>query len=154
MSKVKWLLVAAAAAALVIQVIPVDRTNPSSAPSDSFLANHSVSVDVQATLRRACFDCHSNETRWPFYSHVAPVAWLVADDVHRGRRNVNFSEWGRYDEAKKADLLREAKEMVQEREMPLGMYVLLHPSAKLSPGDVERLVRVFEEQRRAALAPR
>jgi hypothetical protein len=76
---------------------------------------------------RACFDCHSNQTRWPWYSQVAPMSWLVQRDVDVGRRVVNFSEWNRpYDEAD------ESAETVREGDMPLGIYLPLHPSARLS----------------------
>ena len=151
MSKVKWLLAIVAVLLAAMQFVPVDRTNPSSPASDSFLANRSLPGEVPVTLKRACFDCHSNETRWPLYSRIAPVSWIIVNDVNRGRGEVNFSEWARYDEAKKQHLLEEAQEVVREGEMPLGAYVLLHPSARLSPGDVERLAQAFEEQRRASL---
>ena len=150
-TKVKWLLVVVAVVLVAIQFIPVDRTNPISRASDSFVANRSLPGGVEGTLKRACYDCHSNETRWPAYSRVAPVSWLVVDDVNRGRRELNFSEWARYDEAKKAHLLEEAQEVIREGEMPLRVYVLLHRSARLSPDDVERLAGAFEEQRRADL---
>ena len=74
-----------------IQFIPVERSNP---PARSAVAAPS---EVQALLRRACFDCHSNETVWPWYSHIAPVSLLIAGDVRRGRKEVNFSAWEKYD---------------------------------------------------------
>jgi hypothetical protein len=83
---------------------------------------------------RACFDCHSNETRWPWYSHVAPMSWLVQRDVDVDRRAVNFSEWNRpYDEAD------ESPEAVLEGDMPLVFYLPLHPSARLSPDEKHTL---------------
>lgn len=85
---------------------------------------------------RACFDCHSNETRWPWYSHVAPVSWLVQRDVDEGREELNFSEWNRAYEA-----AHEAAETVREREMPLLPYVVLHPAARLSSAEQDVLAR-------------
>ena len=83
--------------------------------------------ETRALAVRACFDCHSNETRWPWYSHVAPASWLVQRDVNQGRQALNFSEWQRtYKEA------GESAETVSEGEMPLQTYVLMHPSARLS----------------------
>ena len=83
--------------------------------------------ETRALAVRACFDCHSNETRWPWYSHVAPASWLVQRDVDEGREALNFSEWQRtYKEA------GESSETVNEGEMPLQTYVLMHPSARLS----------------------
>lgn len=91
---------------------------------------------TRALAVRACFDCHSNETRWPWYSRVAPMSWLVRSHVDEGREELNFSEWNRsYEEAS------EASEALSEGEMPLASYVLLHSSARLSPDDKRALVR-------------
>ena len=84
---------------------------------------------------RACADCHSNETKWPLYSRVAPVSWLVYKDVQEGREHLNISEWNR--PQKDAD---EASEKVQEGEMPLPIYLPLHPEARLSPTEKAELV--------------
>ena len=83
--------------------------------------------ETRALAVRACFDCHSNETRWPWYTHVAPASWLVQRDVDEGREALNFSEWQRtYKEA------GESAQTVDEGEMPLQTYVLIHPEARLS----------------------
>jgi hypothetical protein len=83
---------------------------------------------------RACFDCHSNETRWPWYSQVAPPSWFVQRDVEVGRRVLDFSEWDRtYEEA------GESARTVLEGEMPPATYLLLHPSARLSPEEKQSL---------------
>jgi Haem-binding domain len=85
---------------------------------------------------RACFDCHSNETRWPWYSSVAPMSWLVQRDVDEGREALNFSEWQRtYKEA------GESADEVNEGEMPLQTYVLLHPEARLSLAERKALAQ-------------
>lgn len=90
---------------------------------------------TRALAMRACFDCHSNETHWPWYSHVAPMSWLVQWDVEEGRRLVNFSEWQRpYEEA------GESAETVVSGEMPPRAYVWLHPSARLSAEEKRMLV--------------
>ena len=84
---------------------------------------------------RACADCHSNVTKWPLYSRVAPVSWLVYKDVQEGREHLNISEWNR--PQKDAN---EASEKVQEGEMPLPIYLPLHPEARLSPTEKAELV--------------
>lgn len=90
--------------------------------------------ETRALAQRACFDCHSNQTRWPWYSHIAPVSWLVQADVDEGRRVLNFSEWTRgYEEA------QESGETVRSREMPPRSYLLLHPAAKLSESERRQL---------------
>jgi hypothetical protein len=86
----RWVLLAIVLLLVVIQFVPVDRSNP---PVTSEVP---ASPEARAVLRRACYDCHSNETVWPWYSKVAPVSWLVARDVHKGREELNFSTWDRY----------------------------------------------------------
>ena len=89
---------------------------------------------TRALAERACFDCHSNQTGWPWYSNVAPVSWLVQADVDEGRRVLNFSEWTRgYEEA------QESGETVRTREMPPPIYLLLHPEARLSDAQRQQL---------------
>lgn len=84
---------------------------------------------------RACFDCHSNETKWPWYSNIAPISWLVQDHVDEGREYLNFSEWNKtYEEA------GEAGETVEEGEMPIPNYLWLHPEAKLSVKEKAALI--------------
>ena len=83
---------------------------------------------------RACFDCHSNETVWPWYSHVAPVSWLNHRDVGKGRRKVNFSEWDR--PQKEA---RESAKTVRRGKMPPWFYSVIHPDARLTPAEAEAL---------------
>jgi hypothetical protein len=91
---------------------------------------------TRALAKRACFDCHSNETEWPWYSNIAPVSWLVQNDVQEARGKLNFSEWN--EPQKHAD---EADEEVQEGKMPLWFYVPLHPQAQLSVSEKSALIR-------------
>lgn len=91
---------------------------------------------ARALAVRACYDCHSNESRWPWYSNVAPVSWLVQSDVAEGRQAMNFSEWNR--PQKEAS---EAAEATANQEMPPAIYVPLHAESRLSPAERERLVR-------------
>ncbi len=119
-----------------MQLIPVDRDNPKSDPSLEIQAP----AEVKAIFVRSCYDCHSNQTRWPWYSAIAPAKWFIARDVHVGRQWLNFSEWGKYDAAKKEKL----KAMIFKAvglAMPLGTYVKLHPDAKLSKEDRETIRR-------------
>jgi hypothetical protein len=124
------------AAFVVIQFVPYGRAhvNPPVAAEPVW-----DSADTRALARRACFDCHSNETEWPAYSKVAPVSWLVQHDVSEGRAVLNFSEWQRP--------RHEAKQIVDEvleAEMPLGMYQLMHAHARLSDAEREHLARGLE----------
>lgn len=123
-----------AAVFIVIQFVPVEaRTNP---PVESDI---SAPPEVDAILRRSCYDCHSHETKWPWYNRVAPASWLIAHDVEEAREHLNFSTWDRYSSEEKAHLLEEMWEEVEEGEMPLWFYVPLHPEAELSEADMKTL---------------
>ena len=92
--------------------------------------------EVEAVMRRACFDCHTNETRWPLYARIAPGSWLMARDVHHGRSHLNFSKWADADEDERQTDRENAWDQIQSGEMPPWFYVLpMHPDAKLSDAD-------------------
>jgi len=118
---------------VAIQVVPVDRSNP--AITETVPTNPA----VESILRRACFDCHSNQTRWPWYAWVAPISWLVAHDVHEAREHLNFSTWDAYAPKKRSKRLDDVIEEVHEGEMPLWYYRLVHPEAALSNDDLDEL---------------
>ncbi|MBT8208017.1 MAG: heme-binding domain-containing protein [Acidimicrobiia bacterium] len=122
-------LAGAAALLLIIQLLPVDRVNP---PVVSELV---APPEVISVLRQSCYDCHSNETTWPWYSRIAPASWLVAKDVREGREAVNYSTWGRYDAEERAEKQWETWEDVEEGEMPMRIYTLMHPGARLTAQD-------------------
>ncbi len=102
-------------------------------------------AEVQQIFERACYDCHSNETRWPWYSHVAPVMWLVAHDVNEGREHLNFSSFDALSEKAKTKVKQEVAEQVETGEMPMGIYVPLHPEAQLSDAD-KRTIRAWADE--------
>ena len=100
--------------------------------------------DVEAVLRRACFDCHSNETKWPLYARIAPGSWLMARDVHKGRTHMNFSEWAEHDDDEKQTDLENCWEQVESGAMPKWFYVWpMHLSARLSAADKALLKSYF-----------
>jgi hypothetical protein len=136
------------AAAVLAQLLPVERANP---PVELEVPTSS---EARTVLVRACFDCHSNQVVWPWYSRVAPVSWLVAKDVREGRAELNFSTWSRYDAKKQRKLLKETLQEVDEGEMPLWIYLLGHPEARLSAADRELLGRWVDERLAALDSPR
>ncbi len=127
--KLTWLLMALFAVFVPAQFIPLDRSNP------PIVAEFAGPAEVREVLRKSCYDCHSNETRWPFYSRIAPMAWLVVHDVREGREHLNFSEWEDYDVFKQIKLRDEIWEEVEEGEMPLFAYLIAHPEARPSEED-------------------
>jgi len=96
--------------------------------------------EVRTILRTSCYDCHSNETVWPWYSNVIPTKWLVRNHVREGRGHLNFSTWEVYPPERAARRLEEVVEMVEEGEMPLGSYVRMHPGAELTSEEAARLM--------------
>lgn len=129
--KLKVILVLLGSVAVGIQLIPVERTNP------KVLSDFTGSPEVKAILQRSCYDCHSNETKWPWYSYVAPVSWWVAHDVEEGREELNFSDWDRFE--KDAEIKEEIYEEVSEKEMPLFGYLITHPKAAISDKEMAQL---------------
>lgn len=125
----KWLVVGLCVVFIMIQFVPVNRSNP---PAQGDFRG---SPEVVSVLRRACYDCHSNETVWPWYSRVAPVSWVIARDVHEGRAALNFSTWNQLSPEKQAEAMKESWEEVAEGKMPTWYYVALHPEARLSAND-------------------
>lgn len=136
MKKLKIALVALAGLFLAAQLVQPARTNPPSDPAHSFDAIAKPDAKAAAILNRACRDCHSNHTAWPWYSRVAPASWLVARDVNKGRQKLNFSEWRLYGEEMTQIKKGEICEQVKAGKMPLPFYIPLHPEARLSPDDI------------------
>ena len=141
-----FVLLALAAAALAAQLLTVERVNPTSPVSP--LANGYIAApaQIEVLLTRACYDCHSNETRWPWYSRVAPVSWLVARDVALGRKELNFSEWGSYYPQTRKRKLQWMGRVLRERSMPPWAYRLMHPGARLTAAERATLDRWIESE--------
>lgn len=117
------------AAFIAIQFKSIDRSNP---PVEGDVG---APPEVAAILRRACYDCHSHETVWPWYSRVAPASWLLEHDVLDGRKHLNFSKWSGYDARRREHKLEEIVELTAAEEMPPWFYLPLHSEAKLSDAD-------------------
>lgn len=135
----KWLAVVAVCVLIGLQFVRPARTNPAVNQSQTIHARLQVPPQVAAILDRSCQDCHSNTTRWPWYSNVAPVSWFVIDHVNQGRSHLNISEWGSLDNRKAGKKLEEMCEEVEDGAMPLQSYTNIHWSAKLSPEDIKTL---------------
>ena len=126
----RWILIGVAAVLVLIQLVPVDRSNP---PATEKLV---MPDNVQQIMQRSCFDCHSNETVWPWYSYVAPVSWLVKHDVEEGREHLNFSEWDKLNQKRKMKRLEEIVEEVEEGKMPMPIYLIMHGDAEVSAAEL------------------
>jgi hypothetical protein len=126
---IRWILLTGLAVVAAMQFVPVARSNP---PVE---ADVPAPPNVRAILRHACYDCHSNETVWPWYTRVAPFSWLVVRDVREGRAELNFSTWDRLSARQQIKHLQESWKEVAAGEMPPWYYVGIHPDAMLSLED-------------------
>lgn len=122
---------------LIIQLIPYETTtNPPVLQEPTW-----DSPATREMVKQTCFDCHSNETVWPWYSKVAPVSWLVYHDVKEGREELNFSEW---DSGRDGEELEEIIEEIRKEKMPIPIYLIMHPEATLSKTQKEKLIAGFK----------
>ena len=120
---------------VVLQFFTVERTNP------PVISDVQAPDDVMQILHAACYDCHSHETRWPWYSYVAPVSWWVVDHVEHARGDLNFSEWPAFDFEAQEHALQDIHEQITKGEMPLKSYMRMHPQARLDQAQRDLLLR-------------
>jgi len=129
MKKVIWIILLIL---IGLQFIPVDKPQVTGNNPNDLLSVVSVPDTVADILKNSCYDCHSNQTIYPWYSHVAPVSWLVAKDVREGREHVNFSNWQALELTKKAEHLENMIDEIKDGEMPMSIYTAIHQDARLS----------------------
>ena len=146
--KKKIVLAGILAVLVLIQFIRIDKTKPEAPASLDYFSVTNPPEEIEDILRNACFDCHSNETVYPWYADVAPVSWLIKHHVNEGREDLNFSEWGSYSSSRAEEINKECFEEVLDHEMPLKSYTLMHPKAKLSPEQRSQLQQWFISQKK------
>jgi heme-binding protein len=139
---------------LGIQLYHPAKTNPTSNASASLLSRAQMPADVHAALQRACADCHSNATVWPWYAKVAPISWVVIDDVNEGRRHFNMSEWGNTSAEHQAKKLDDICDEVKDGGMPLKSYTWIHRGTELSPAERASVCAWTQAERQRVAATR
>jgi hypothetical protein len=144
--RAQWLLAGLLLAAVLIQFFPPDRTNPPVEPGHDLLASNSPPAEVLSLLRSACYDCHSHETRWPWYSRISPVSWWVAKHIEDGREELNFSEWPHDRPRRARSLWRNITVEVKGGSMPLPSYTWVHTDSRLNPEQRQLLLDWAEKQ--------
>jgi hypothetical protein len=132
------LLVAAVVVLAGLQFVGPARTNPRRTPSSALAAKVTVPDDVNKVLKRSCWNCHSSETVWPWYSYVAPISWRVIDDVNEARKQMDLTDW-RYSPEEGADLLDGICQQIKRHRMPLPLYTRIHGDARLSDEEIRRV---------------
>ena len=129
---------------VIIQFIPVELNQSEIVSKEDFIEVTKPSNEVSLMIHYSCYDCHSNNTFYPWYDKIAPVSWWINHHVEEGKDELNFSEWGSYSEKRKNHKLEEFVEMIEEKEMPLKSYLITHRDAKLSSEQIEILKKWIE----------
>ncbi len=130
---------------VLIQFIPVDRTNPPIQSSLNFVNVEKTPQKISEILKNSCYDCHSFETKYPKYAYVAPISWSVKHHINEGREHINFSIWNTYNSDLKKNMLEKAVQTLEDGKMPMPGYVAQHPEARLSAAERKILMNYFEE---------
>ncbi len=130
---------------VLIQFVPTGLPDTIAENENDLLYNNQIPEQVAVILKTSCYDCHSNETNYPWYSYVAPVSWLVGKDIREGREELNFSEWESLSKIDKAKHLDNIIDEVSDGDMPMNIYTIIHTDAKLSSEEIEQLANWAED---------
>lgn len=123
-----------------IQFIPTERNQSDSVPSTDFMLVHNVPENIQRKLQVSCYDCHSNNTQYPWYNKIQPVAWFLEDHIKEGKAELNFNEWDSLSARRKTSKLRSIIKQIESGEMPLDSYTFIHRDAKFSEAEAEEII--------------
>lgn len=126
-----------------IQFFKIDTQNPPVVEQENFVSIYKTPKSVEHILRKACYDCHSNETKYPKYATIAPISWAIKRHINEGREHLNFSTWARYNNDQKDSRLEKSITEIQELKMPVGAYIAQHPEANLTAEERKILVEYF-----------
>ena len=129
---------------LIIQSISIDKTIAPANLTKDFISLTAANSEITTMLKSSCYDCHSNQPSYPWYTNIAPVSWWIKHHINEGREHLNFSIWGTYKEKRKNHKLDECIEMIEEGEMPMSSYTLMHSDAKLSDAQKMQLIEFFK----------
>lgn len=141
----KKVLILLLVALVVIQFFKIDKTNPVTDINQDFLTIHNPPTEIAATIKAACYDCHSNKSVYPWYTNIQPVGWFVKNHIEDGKKHLNFSEFGNYTTKKQAHKLEECYELIEKGEMPLSSYTIIHKEAVLTDAQQKELVNYFKD---------
>ena len=129
---------------ILIQFFPIDKNNPAPTPQMDFLTIKNTPESTANLIRNGCYDCHSNETKYLWYSNVQPIAWFLQDHIEEGRKELNFSTFATYEPKRQAHKLAEAIEQIEKGEMPLDSYIIAHSEAKFSEAQKQEVIQYLK----------
>ena len=127
-----------------IQFVPTEPNLSDVVPDTDFMSVNQVAKDIEHDLRVSCYDCHSNNTQYPWYSKVQPIAWFLEGHIKEGKAELNFNEWDSLSSRRKASKLRSIVKQIENGEMPLASYTLIHKEATFSEKEAQRVVKYME----------
>lgn len=128
-----------------MQFFRIDKNNPIVKPEENYVTITHAPKEVESILKSSCYDCHSNESKYPWYTNIAPISWYVKDHINEGRSYLNFSEFGRYNNYQKKHIYESLYAAANEGWMPLDSYLWIHKDAKLSTKDKKILKEWFSK---------
>lgn len=125
---------------ILLQFFQIDKSSETTSATTDFIAIEKPDEKVKVILEKACYDCHSNQTKYPWYSYIQPVGWWLQDHIEEGSEHLDFAKWDSYSAKRKAHKVKEMIEEVEEGEMPLDSYTWVHSEAKLSEDEKTTLI--------------
>lgn len=141
----KIILVGLLVALVIIQFFKIDTSNPPINKGMDFLSIKNTPPELAQLIKTSCYDCHSNESKYPWYAKVQPTAWILEDHIKEGRTELNFSTFATYEPKRQIHKLEESAEQIEQGDMPLETYILLHPAAKLTDTQKKSLFKYFRQ---------
>jgi hypothetical protein len=142
----RWLLAAGAVTVLMLQFFNPTHVNPPVVAGSDLMVHDPPPPGIQKLLRGACYDCHSYETRWPWYSRVSPISWRMADDVNNARKRLNFSRWPHSSPRTARFFWNRISDVASSGDMPLRTYKWMHPAARLTPAQRQELAHWADQE--------
>ncbi len=130
-----------------IQFFPTNRNQSDEVLTSDFIINYNVPKDISAKLKTSCYDCHSNNTVYPWYNKIQPIAWFLENHINEAKEGLNFSEFGAYSKRRQKSKLKSIISQIRDNEMPLESYTLIHNDAKLSEKDKKRIIKWIDDLR-------
>ena len=142
----KKILLVILVAFVIIQFFPIDKKNPPVNIGMEFVNIKNTPENIAQVLKTSCYDCHSNETKYPWYSSIAPSSWFLKNHIDEGRKELNFSTFAVYEPKRQIHKMEECMEMIEKKEMPLESYYIGHQDAKLTDQQRQMLIKYFKAQ--------
>jgi len=131
---------------VIMQFFRIDKNNPPTDVAQDFITLEKPPQAIATMVKNTCYDCHSNQTKYPWYTDIAPFSWWIKGHIDEGREHLNYSEWGTYKAKKKSHKFEEMAELVEGTEMPLITYVIMHSEAKMSDEERKAMVDWFKSK--------